>query len=139
MSAETIDSLGSEVTRTEPREYRKVAVVKAGQAIRGGIMATLEGDHTFEEGDYICGPGAGGEFWPVKRAIFEATYVLASEATPVVGLPSDDEATTAIAALQSWAAHAGMPHIERVAAVASLYRLAGAAPAWAHTANGGTP
>jgi hypothetical protein len=75
MSAETIDSLGTEVTRTEPREYRKVAIVKAGQAIRGGVMATLEGDHTFEEGDYICGPGAGGEFWPVKRAIFEATYV----------------------------------------------------------------
>jgi hypothetical protein len=85
MSAETIDSLGTEVTRTDPREYRreyrKVAIVKAGQAIRGGVMATLEGDHTFEAGDYICGPGAGGEFWPVKRAIFEATYVPAGPHT----------------------------------------------------------
>lgn len=79
MSAEAIDSMGVEVTRTEPREYRKVATVRAGQALRGGVIPTLEGDHTFEAGDYICGPGAAGEFWPVKRAIFEATYVAEGE------------------------------------------------------------
>lgn len=75
MSVETIDSMGAEITREEPREYRKVATVKAGKAIQGGTIPTLEGDHTFEAGDYICGPGAAGEFWPVRRDIFEATYV----------------------------------------------------------------
>ncbi len=74
MSGETIDFPTGEVTRIDPIEYRKTATVRAGQAIRGGVIPTLEGDHTFEAGDYICGPGAAGEFWPVKRAIFEATH-----------------------------------------------------------------
>lgn len=74
MSAETIDSLGTEVTREEPRQFQKTATVRAGRAIRSGVIATLEGRMSFEAGDYICGPGAGGEFWPVKRDIFEATY-----------------------------------------------------------------
>jgi hypothetical protein len=74
MSSETIDFATGEVTRTDPRRYRKTATVRAGQAIRAGVIPTLEGDHSFEAGDYICGPGAAGEFWPVKRAIFEATY-----------------------------------------------------------------
>lgn len=73
--SETIDfSGGIEITRTEPKEYRKTATIKAGQAIRGGVIPTLEGDHTFEEGDYIAGPGAAGEFWPVHKDIFEETY-----------------------------------------------------------------
>lgn len=74
MSAETIDIGTVEITREDVREYRKVATVRAGRAIRGGTIPTLEGEHTFETGDYIAGPGAAGEFWPVKRAIFEATY-----------------------------------------------------------------
>ena len=82
MSAETIDIGGVEITRTEPSLYHKTAKVRAGQAIRSGTIPTLEGDHTFEAGDYICGPGAAGEFWPVKRAIFEATYALSEPETP---------------------------------------------------------
>jgi hypothetical protein len=78
MAPETIDTGPYEVTREEPREYRKTALVKAGAALAGGIIRTPEGDHAFEAGDYICGPGAAGEFWPVKREIFEATYVPAS-------------------------------------------------------------
>jgi len=62
------------VHRGEVREYRKTATVLAGQAPTGGTIPTLEGDHTYEAGDYIAGPGQAGEFWPVKRSIFEATY-----------------------------------------------------------------
>jgi hypothetical protein len=66
----------------EAGEYRKTATVKAVQAETGGVIPTLEGDHTYEAGDYICGPGAEGEYWPVKRTIFEATYELAALAPP---------------------------------------------------------
>lgn len=79
MSGETIDFPTGQVTRLDPIEYRNTATVRAGQATRAGVIPTLEGTHTFEEGDYIAGPGTAGEFWPVKRAIFEATYVPAGE------------------------------------------------------------
>jgi hypothetical protein len=72
---ETININGIEIIREEPCEYRKVATVQAGQAISAGIIPTLEGDHSYEAGDYIAGPGQAGEYWPVKRSIFEATYV----------------------------------------------------------------
>lgn len=39
-----------------------------------GIIRTLEGPHIIREGDYVMGPGAGGEYWPIKKEIFEATY-----------------------------------------------------------------
>jgi hypothetical protein len=68
------DPLTAPVPRGPVREYRKTATVMAGQAPTGGTIPTLEGDHTYEAGDYIAGPGQAGEFWPVKRAIFEATY-----------------------------------------------------------------
>jgi len=78
-NSEIINSLGVEVTRTDVREYRKTATVRAGQAWASGTIPTLEGEHTFEAGDYIAGPGAAGEYWPVKKAIFEATYVPVDE------------------------------------------------------------
>jgi hypothetical protein len=70
--------------RSEPREYRKTTTVLAGVAPTGGVIATLEGDHTYEAGDYICGPGAAGEYWPVRRDIFEATYALIPEGAVLV-------------------------------------------------------
>lgn len=40
-----------------------------------GKLKTYEGDYTIEAGQhYIVGPGYAGEFWPVAKAIFEATY-----------------------------------------------------------------
>lgn len=89
MSTETIDIGTVEITREDVREYRKTATVRAGKAIRGGVMPTLEGDHSFEAGDYIAGPGAAGEFWPVKRAIFEATYAALPDAEQA-GAQGDD-------------------------------------------------
>lgn len=35
---------------------------------REGVLKITAGEH------YIVGPGAEGEFWPVKKSIFEATY-----------------------------------------------------------------
>lgn len=55
------------------KTYRKTATVRAHPATEGGIIHTLEGDHTYVAGDYIC-TGVEGEQWPVKRSIFEATY-----------------------------------------------------------------
>ena len=55
------------------KRYRKTATVLAHQATEGGVIHTLEGDHTYVAGDYIC-TGIEGEQWPVKRSIFEATY-----------------------------------------------------------------
>lgn len=40
-----------------------------------GTINTLEGQLSIVSGEhYIVGPGAGGEFWPVREDIFEATY-----------------------------------------------------------------
>jgi len=38
-----------------------------------GVIRTLEGDMKFYEGDYIV-KGVVGEFYPVKKEIFEKTY-----------------------------------------------------------------
>jgi hypothetical protein len=39
-----------------------------------GRIATLEGYLYVQEGDWIAGPGAAGEYWPIKPDIFAATY-----------------------------------------------------------------
>jgi hypothetical protein len=40
-----------------------------------GTMKTLEGAYLIQAAKhYIVGPGHKGEFWPVEREIFEATY-----------------------------------------------------------------
>lgn len=40
-----------------------------------GTINTSEGPVSIKAGQhYIVGPGAGGEFWPVRKDIFEATY-----------------------------------------------------------------
>lgn len=66
------------VDRHIVHEYRKTATVRALQSPWPGVVHTLEGDMTYEAGDYIC-TGPGGESWPVKKEIFEATYELVEE------------------------------------------------------------
>jgi len=40
-----------------------------------GCIETSEGRVSIRQGThYIVGPGHGGEFWPVEKSIFEATY-----------------------------------------------------------------
>lgn len=39
-----------------------------------GYVNTREGRLQIVEGDYLCGPGPEGEYWPVGRKIFESTY-----------------------------------------------------------------
>lgn len=56
------------------KEYRKTATVHAMRMDRPFAVETLEGTMHGEAGDYLC-EGPAGERWPIKRAIFEATYV----------------------------------------------------------------
>lgn len=99
----------SEQPSTETKLYRKTALVPARQwngenfpadipiadALRIlcdihkpdggkfiGYVNTREGRCQIVEGDYLCGPGAAGEYWPVGRKIFEATYEPASSPEP---------------------------------------------------------
>jgi hypothetical protein len=39
-----------------------------------GYIKTLEGGLEVVPGTYIMGPGAGGEYWPIRKDIFEKTY-----------------------------------------------------------------
>ncbi|MEY5098750.1 MAG: hypothetical protein RJA36_1469 [Pseudomonadota bacterium] len=45
-----------------------------------GWVPTLEGGHVVTPGDWIAGPGAKGEFWPIKPEVFQATYEPANAA-----------------------------------------------------------
>lgn len=62
----------------EENLYIKASPVAAKQATEDGTCLTLENKEElhYKAGDYICGPGAGGEYWPVRRDIFESTYVM---------------------------------------------------------------
>jgi hypothetical protein len=47
----------------------------------------LEGVMRVSKGDWIVGPGAEGEYWPVKDSIFQKTYDRVEEC---FGYPSGD-------------------------------------------------
>lgn len=54
--------------------YIKLPIpVEAVVAEEDTIVHTLEGDLLAHKGDYIV-TGPGGESWPVRKEIFEATY-----------------------------------------------------------------
>lgn len=67
-------------------DHHKVRAVPDGHSLwdaAGGSLApkygwikTLEGGHIVIPGDWIVGPGAEGEYWPVKASIFKKTYEL---------------------------------------------------------------
>lgn len=52
------------------------------------IVHTLEGDMKVRPGDYIV-KGVDGEFYPVKKEIFEKTYVEAKEDEEFVSVRKD--------------------------------------------------
>ena len=52
------------------------------------IVSTLEGDMKVHLGDYIV-RGVDGEFYPVKKEIFEKTYVEAKEDEEFVSVRKD--------------------------------------------------
>ena len=58
----------------EFKEYRKIATVYAKQMDESFEVETLEGTMKGKAGDYLC-VGAEGERWPIKKEIFEKTYV----------------------------------------------------------------
>lgn len=73
-------------------KYRKTALIEATQWFKMGdhpsvkwwdgdqgepsysYIQTLEGQLAVTPGDWIAGPGAAGEFWPIKPDIFASTY-----------------------------------------------------------------
>jgi hypothetical protein len=65
-------------------KYRKrPVVVEAEMALVPGMIHTLEGNMSYEAGDWII-TGVKGEKYPCKPDIFEATYepVDSEEVTP---------------------------------------------------------
>lgn len=90
----------SELLTADPRQYRKKPVAVTAFLWQGeafgpshippgkihsiyemldsrviGTLNTAEGPVSITSGNhYIVGPGAGGEFWPVRKDIFEETY-----------------------------------------------------------------
>ena len=56
------------------KEYRKTATVHAIQMPSAFTVETKEGVMKGEPGDWLC-QGPGGEMWPIKKEIFEKTYV----------------------------------------------------------------
>lgn len=65
---------GTWMDRLQAREYRKVAHVRALRMDHPFAIHTREGWHEGKAGDYLVGPGAGGEFWLVDGDIFEASH-----------------------------------------------------------------
>ena len=55
-------------------EYRKTITVRAKQMEAPFEVETREGVMRGKANDYLVGFGAEGEFWPVGRAVFEATH-----------------------------------------------------------------
>jgi hypothetical protein len=45
-----------------------------------GVITTDHGDMAIRKGDWVLGPGAAGEYWPVANEVFAQTYVPAEEA-----------------------------------------------------------
>jgi hypothetical protein len=58
-----------------PVEYRKTATVLAIPIDYPAIVRTPEGDMAMEPGDYLVTDNPPTHAWPVRRAVFEATYV----------------------------------------------------------------
>lgn len=84
---EAVQWKGSPVIDTQ--EERKFLLDKAQFGIEGEevvlIVHTLEGDMKAHPGDYIV-KGVDGEFYPVKKEIFEKTYVEAKEDEELVSV-----------------------------------------------------
>lgn len=72
----------------KPVEYRKTATVLAVQIDYAATVRTPEGDMAMQPGDYLVTDNPATHAWPVKREVFEATYVpavdrIVTEDTPM--------------------------------------------------------
>lgn len=87
---EAVQWKGSPVIDTQ--EERKFLLDKAQFGIDGEEVVltvhTLEGDMKAHSGDYIV-KGVDGEFYPVKKEIFEKTYVEAKEDDEFISVRKD--------------------------------------------------
>lgn len=57
-------------------EYKKIATVFAQVAPERGVVYTPEGVMDFDKGDYIVTDNPVTHAWPVKKEVFERTYVV---------------------------------------------------------------
>lgn len=58
-----------------PTEYRKTATVLARQIDVDVTIATPEGEMMAHPGDYIASDNPPTHLWPIRREVFEATYI----------------------------------------------------------------
>lgn len=66
------------------RVRKKPLVVEAAQAAEAGVVATAHGPAPVDAGDWIVVDPTTGDTWPVKAAIFEATYEVLEPAAEIV-------------------------------------------------------
>jgi len=57
-----------------PTRWWKTAPVTAVAMPCAFSIETLEGVMKARPGDYLAGPGAAGEYWPVRARVFESTH-----------------------------------------------------------------
>lgn len=55
-------------------QYVKTGTVLASPAPSDGLVHTPEGSMAFSKGDYIVTDDPPTHCWPVRKAVFEATY-----------------------------------------------------------------
>jgi hypothetical protein len=67
------------VVYEKPKRYMKAAAVLAVQVYVPGVVHTPEGTMSFEKGDYIVTDYPPTHCWPVKREVFEKTYITTGE------------------------------------------------------------
>jgi hypothetical protein len=60
------------------RRYVKQGYVLAEQATEPGRIQTLEGVMSYEAGEYLVTDAPPTHMWPVKKEIFERTYIAQS-------------------------------------------------------------
>lgn len=70
-------SLADDFWADEPTEYRKTATVLARQIDYPATVRTPEGDMKAEPGDYLVTDNPPTHAWPVRKEVFESTYVIA--------------------------------------------------------------
>jgi len=74
---------------SEAKTYKKIATVRAVRMNEPFAVQTLEGLMKGQKGDYLC-EGIDGERWPIKKEIFERTYLEVKELIDV-DLPPDTD------------------------------------------------
>lgn len=74
--------------------YVKVGSVIAVPAPQAGTVVTLEGEMAFHAGDYIVADNPPTHAWPVRKDVFESTYILRGNLDQLASMGEVHEVTT---------------------------------------------